>query len=250
MPDISSLLQTPIPTPRPFEVALLLTLAILYPFSLAPHPSRPSFSIDYLFYLLTSFLFPPLHILWSGVIGFSLSLLATNKPASSASIAAVFVACFLTALYALGWSNVRLGYGKRRKVDWENEVAVVTGGAGGLGWMIAQILAKKGAAVAVWDVKKPQEWSEEDQEDGGIRWYKCDIGNVDEVQKTRDLVQEHVRSRLSLVSISFFLLLEWIQKDSQLTDADNDVAGRANYPYQQCRHRERSASALPRDFSH
>lgn len=70
---------------------------------------------------------------------------------------------FLKTLLALGvffetntllniWARNNWRISNKEKWDWPNEVAVVTGGAGGIGALIVEGLAKKGVKVAVLDL--------------------------------------------------------------------------------------------------
>lgn len=85
---------------------------------------------------------------------------------------------------------------------WSDQVAVVTGGAGGLGWLVAKLLELKGAEVAVWDVKAPEEWNEHDESEG-IKWYKVDVGNAEEVDSAYKKVQKDVRRGCFFLSRHF-----------------------------------------------
>ena len=85
-------------------------------------------------------------------------------------------ASFLTAMYFLGILNRQLAYSKPRKVDLSEEVIVITGGASGLGLLIAEVYGMRGASVAVLDVKEL-----ESGEARGVSVYKCDVGDKDQV---------------------------------------------------------------------
>lgn len=84
----------------------------------------------------------------------------------------------LTALYFLGVLNKQIAYSKPRKVNFSDEVIVITGGASGLGLLIAEVYGMRGATVAVLDVKEL-----ESGEARGVEVYKCDVGNKEEVAR-------------------------------------------------------------------
>lgn len=67
---------------------------------------------------------------------------------------------------------------------------VITGGASGLGRCIAETFGMRGASVAVLDVKEVEggvgAWGV------GCRWYRCDVGDFDEVQKVRGEIEKDV----------------------------------------------------------
>ncbi|KAK2629866.1 hypothetical protein QTJ16_000686 [Diplocarpon rosae] len=84
----------------------------------------------------------------------------------------------LTALFFLGSLNKQIAYSKPRKVDLSEEVIVITGGASGLGLLVAEVYGMRGATVAVLDVKDL-----EAGEARGVSVYKCDVGDKDQVAK-------------------------------------------------------------------
>lgn len=91
---------------------------------------------------------------------------------------AIGYAGLLTALYFLGVLNRQIAYSKARTVDFSEEVIVVTGGASGLGLLIAEVYGMRGATVAVLDVKDL-----EAGEARGVSVYKCDVGDKEQVAK-------------------------------------------------------------------
>lgn len=71
----------------------------------------------------------------------------------------------------------------------------MTGGRKGLGCCLAEIYAMKGAGVAVLEKHE----REGDEEEDGIRRFKCDVGNREEVESVwRRVVKEVSRSSFSL----------------------------------------------------
>jgi NAD(P)-dependent dehydrogenase (short-subunit alcohol dehydrogenase family) len=168
----------------PTLIAICTTLTLLYPLTLAPKPSSYTPTLDSTLHLL-GHLYPTLYTLFSLTTTYLLTLLATSSFTLSAAINALTLNLLYTTLYALSALNRYYGNGASRRLVMADQVAVVTGGAGGLGWLIAHMLARKGVAVAVWDVRAPDEWSQEQQDDeGGIRYYECDVGDADKVDET------------------------------------------------------------------
>ncbi|XP_076167250.1 estradiol 17-beta-dehydrogenase 11 isoform X2 [Ptiloglossa arizonensis] len=77
----------------------------------------------------------------------------------------------------------------------KGEIALITGGAGGIGSLIAKKLAKLGAHVVIWDVNRTgmEDTVREIKENGGkCCSYYCDITNREEVYKTAKAVQIEV----------------------------------------------------------
>ncbi|TVY13649.1 Epidermal retinol dehydrogenase 2 [Lachnellula arida] len=87
-------------------------------------------------------------------------------------------ASLLTALFFLNILNRQIAYSKPRTVDFSEEVIVITGGASGLGLLIAEVYGMRGATVAVLDVKDL-----ESGEARGVSVYKCDVGDKEQVAK-------------------------------------------------------------------
>ena len=69
-------------------------------------------------------------------------------------------------------------------MKWEDEVVVITGGNGGLGGCLAEILGMRGVGVAVLDVVG----GEKGDEGSGVRYWKCDVGSYEEVERVLEEV--------------------------------------------------------------
>ncbi|KAK4132976.1 NAD(P)-binding protein [Trichocladium antarcticum] len=85
-------------------------------------------------------------------------------------------AALITLLWIAGVINDRLAFGLPRLVDLSEEVIVITGGASGLGLLIAEVYGMRGATVAVLDI--------EDMENGearGVTYYKCDVTDKEQI---------------------------------------------------------------------
>src|SRR5688572_19614103 len=71
--------------------------------------------------------------------------------------------------------------------EWNNEIAVVTGGSGGIGRKITERLAKLGVKVAVLDLTElPQAL----KQNSLVRFYHCDITSFESVAKAAEAVRE------------------------------------------------------------
>lgn len=119
-----------------------------------------------------------------------LCLRAVSAPYESYQfIGASLWASLVTLVWMLSVVNKRLAYGLPREVDWDEEVVVITGGANGLGRLIAETYSMRGASVAVLDVVLPKE------EIGGqakIQNYICDIGDAEAVEKAAKQIEKDV----------------------------------------------------------
>lgn len=109
-----------------------------------------------------------------------------HHPAMQISIG---YASLLTALYFLNVLNRQIAYSKPRKVDLSEEVIVITGGASGLGLLIAEVYGMRGATVAILDVKEL-----ESGEARGVTAYKCDVADKDQLAKVAIEIERDVSS--------------------------------------------------------
>jgi hypothetical protein len=108
---------------------------------------------------------------------------------------AIGYASFLTAMFFLGVLNKQIAYTKARKVDFSEEVIVITGGASGLGLLIAEVYGMRGATVAVLDVKDL-----ESGEARGVSVYKCDVGDKKQVAKVAVDIERDVSTSEFLIN--------------------------------------------------
>ncbi|OCK77745.1 NAD(P)-binding protein [Lepidopterella palustris CBS 459.81] len=107
-----------------------------------------------------------------------------EHPAMRLTIAWAFI---LTVVSVVGLMSDRFAYGAPREVDLSEEVIVVTGGARGLGALIAEVYGMRGANVAVIDVKK---FGEDEAEEKGIAYYQCDVGDRKQVEEVGKRIVE------------------------------------------------------------
>ncbi len=100
---------------------------------------------------------------------------------------AIGYASFITLLYFLNVLNKQIAYSKPRTVDLSEEVIVITGGASGLGLLIAEVYGMRGATVAVLDIEEL-----ESGEARGVTYYKCDVGDKEQVARTMSQIEKEV----------------------------------------------------------
>lgn len=152
-------------------------------------PSSP-LTIDLLARVLSNSIFHPF-IAWL----IPLCLRSLQAPYHSFEFRATsFYASIVTLCWILSILNNRIAYGRPRVVDWDEEVVVITGGANGLGRVIAETYGMRGARVAVLDVDGPDQMEGEEGEEGlaGVKFYRCDIGNAEEVVDVAGRIQRDV----------------------------------------------------------
>lgn len=98
-------------------------------------------------------------------------------------------ASVLTLWFFLGVLNNQIAYTKARKVDLSEEVIVITGGASGLGLLIAEVYGMRGATVAILDVQEL-----ESGEALGVTAYKCDVSNKEDIARVAIEIERDVSS--------------------------------------------------------
>lgn len=125
-----------------------------------------------------------------------MSLRAVTVPYSNISMqVSIAYASLLTFWWILSVFNKRIAFGLPREIDLDEEVIVITGGSNGLGRLIADFYAMRGANVAVLDVVK-----KEDDDMMGLQFYKCDIGERKQVEAAAAKIRKDV-SRSALPSV-------------------------------------------------
>ncbi|EME83016.1 uncharacterized protein MYCFIDRAFT_35848 [Pseudocercospora fijiensis CIRAD86] len=131
-------------------------------------------TIDLFAHVLSNSIFHPF-VAWI----VPLCLRAVQAPYESTQfIASCMYAGAVTVFWMLSVINKRVAYGIPRPVDWNEEVVVITGGANGLGKIIAETYGMRGASVAVLDVSSPEKESEGL---AGVQYYQCDVGDANAV---------------------------------------------------------------------
>lgn len=149
-------------------------------------------TFDLFLKVLNRTLFHPF-LAWVGV----LSLRAQATPYTHISfMIATGYAAFLMVLALARAMNQRLAHGLPRPVDLSEEVVVVTGGASGLGLLIARIYGLRGVSVAVLDIKAESDiegW----EEVTGVDYYRCDITDREAVERMARRIKEEVCNRFA-----------------------------------------------------
>lgn len=102
-------------------------------------------------------------------------------------IGSIVWATFVTALWIALTINDRIAHGAPREVDLSEEVIVVTGGASGLGMLVAEVYGMRGATVAVLDVNEM-----DNGEARGVTYYKCDVSDSKQVFEVAKQVEADV----------------------------------------------------------
>jgi len=110
-------------------------------------------------------------------------------------------------------------------VDWSKQVVVVTGGASGVGRLLATTLAARNARVAVLDVSPRPPAAADDEP---IAYYKCDVSKWEEVEAVAKTIREEVGTPTMVINNAGVcqgkLLLDLSPKDINQTFGVNNLA--------------------------
>ncbi|KAJ9614479.1 hypothetical protein H2200_002616 [Cladophialophora chaetospira] len=142
---------------------------------LTPKPWYRHITLDLILLILANSVFHP----WITLV-FYLCLASVHKHKTPLAYYTLYYTAVLAVVEMSIWLNHRLTYGKHRKVNWEDEVVVITGGAQGLGRTLAEMIMRKGGKVAVLDVLEPDESAREEMERWDLVWERVDV--ADEMQ--------------------------------------------------------------------
>lgn len=120
--------------------------------------------------------------------------------------------CILRGLFFFFWDGIKsltsLFRRHRSKQDFGDDVCLITGAAQGLGKVLALELARRNAAVVIWDIQKEklQGVAEEIRDFGGTVYpYECDCSSREDIYRVAALVKEEVGDVSVLINNAGFL---------------------------------------------
>ncbi|KAF7332295.1 hypothetical protein MKEN_00110700 [Mycena kentingensis (nom. inval.)] len=133
----------------------------------------------------------------------------------------------LSLFWATKWLS-HLKYNKAsflyapRPLEWSDQIVVITGGASGVGELLANTLAVKSVTVIVLDVKPIQ------SQNYNINFYKCDVSNWEEVDAVSKKIIEEIGQPTILINnagvVQGKLLLDLTPEDVKQTFNVNTLA--------------------------
>ena len=151
----------------------------------ADAPFYTAISIDLVLRVLHQTVFHPI-LVWFVPLAYRAQTFQYHHPPLYLSAA---YAALVTVFYLIGRLNASLASGPPRAFDWTEEVALITGGASGLGLLIAEVYGMRGVSVAVLDVNVPDEGETEAR---NVHFYRCDVGDLAAVRSVRARVEEEL----------------------------------------------------------
>lgn len=120
---------------------------------------------------------------------------------SSTSFIVTFAyASIVNVIFLLGVLSEKYAYGTPRDVDLEEEVVVVVGGKGGLGGCIAEVYGMRGVRTVVLDVAVSMEEDGQEEETGGVKYYRCDVGDRQQVEDVWARIKTNVGTPTVLIN--------------------------------------------------
>ncbi|KAL6796082.1 hypothetical protein GGI42DRAFT_331875 [Trichoderma sp. SZMC 28013] len=119
----------------------------------------------------------------------------TTKWEAPPMVGAIAWAIFISIMWIASAVNQRIAHGVPREVDLGEEVIVVTGGASGLGMLVAEVYGMRGASVAVLDVNEM-----ENGEARGVTFYKCDVSDKEQVAKVAIEIEKDLGTPTVLIN--------------------------------------------------
>ena len=201
--------------------------------SLPEKPWHAYITIDLLALVLARSVFHP-YIAW--LVPLCLRSLSYSYSHPHFQYACVYATC-ISIFALLRMLDKRLAWGAPRKLNWDDEVVVITGGSGGLGKVLAETYGMRGVSVAVLDIREPEEQSEALE---NVRFYKCDVSSIEDVRRAKLAIEQDVRREYQ----------KHIPNSQVLPPLTPSPPARPLHnPHQQCRHRLRRSSALPETFT-
>ncbi|KAI9659206.1 MAG: hypothetical protein M1831_003788 [Alyxoria varia] len=186
----------------------------------------PLFTIDSLLALTLHPLLHPLPALLTPLCHLAVYQ-SIHHPTFPYTLLYVFVNVSINVFW---YFDAQLAGGKPRALDWSEEVVLITGGAGGLGKVLARIFGMRGVGTAVVDVVGTEEavrgeegWEiagevsgregermesdAEKEEDVGaedmggcVRYYRVDVGDREQVEKLKTRVEKELGTPTILIN--------------------------------------------------
>lgn len=116
------------------------------------------------------------------------------KKSGFVTTAYVLLSLYMGHWFSNRWRNGLIPIPRLNSKTWLNEIVLVTGGAQGIGSMVCEKLAQKGARVASIDIV------DSEPNHPNIRAYKCDISKFPEMERTKNRIVKEMGGNVTMVA--------------------------------------------------
>jgi short-subunit dehydrogenase len=146
-----------------------------------------AFDLDLVVKVLANTVFSPFFTFWIPLFYKAQGADWTAPIVVNSSIFFVLVSSFWVAKWLSSvWRNDRSLLWRPGRVDWGEQIVLITGGSSGIGELLANTFAVRNVTVVVLDVH------EIESENYNINFYKCDVSKWEEVERVSKTVIEEI----------------------------------------------------------
>ncbi|TFK55572.1 NAD(P)-binding protein [Heliocybe sulcata] len=186
-------------------------------------PVWDTLTIDLVVKILSHTLFGPFFLTFIPIFYWSLGYSPTGSIiVSSTAYCAVVALFWFVKWYSRLYANQASLFFAPPPMDWSEELVVITGGASGVGELIANTLAVKNVTVVVLDMKPIA------TDNYNIAYYKCDVSKWEEVEAVSKKVIEELGHPTILINnagvVQGKLILDLSPEDIKQTFDTNVLA--------------------------
>jgi len=122
------------------------------------------------------------------------------------------------------WKQGLAGMMSMKRINWEDEVVVITGGSNGIGKMVVETLALRHVTVVVLDIEEPdfvQDWDD-------VYFFRCDVSQKSEISRTAERIRKELGDPTILINNAGILnakpILELSEEEIRRTFDVNTLA--------------------------
>jgi len=188
-----------------------------------PSPVFDSFDLDLVVNVLVHTVFSPFFVFFIPVFHVFQGARVTDPVVLGWATYYLAVSLFwLIKWYSRLYRNQGSLFFAPKRLDWGEQIVVVTGGASGVGELLANTLAARNVTVVVLDVNPIV------TEYDNIAYYKCDVSSWEEVQAVAKTIKEEIGDPTVLVNnagvVQGKLILDLSPEDTKQTFGVNTLA--------------------------
>ncbi|KAF8307962.1 retinal short-chain dehydrogenase/reductase [Clavulina sp. PMI_390] len=153
------------------------------PFNTEPSLVFDALDIDLVLKVLKNTAFSPFFTFFIPILSYAQRGNAEAPTVVWGSVWFVLVTLFwIFSFSSTAWRNGM----RSERVEWEDQIVLITGGASGVGELLANTLAVRNVTVIVLDIKTPF------FDNDNINFYKCDVSNWEEVEAVAKQIVDEI----------------------------------------------------------